>query len=154
VLPLPTPGLARRLATANTLSLPLIAALAVSLVVLGACSADPPPRNGVNDVKAACELRAKWTRPTTERCVACVAAAPIQGCDCEDYRDFAGFCQDQGNARRAEGTCTEALDDCVRACKTSDCPCIEACYGNAATCKTLSAARDGCVVDVCSQYCN
>jgi hypothetical protein len=123
------------------------------LLVAAACapSADPP-RNGVDDVKKACELRLAWKNPTAERCLSCLAAAPSPQCDCVAFKDFAGLCKAQDDARRAEPSCTGAMEDCARACK-DDCACVTACYSQPA-CKRVIDGRDGCVVDVCSAYCN
>jgi hypothetical protein len=125
-----------------------------ALVALTACSSkEDPPRNGVDDIVKACQLRAAWKNPTAEDCVNCVAAAPSPECACEDFKDFAGLCKVQDDARRAEASCTSAMEDCARACKT-DCACMEACYAQAPACKRIIDGRDGCVVDVCTPYCN
>lgn len=125
-----------------------------ALVVFTACSSnDDPPRNGVDDVLKACQIRVAWKNPTAEKCVNCVAAAPSPQCDCEAFKEFAGLCADQDNARRSEPSCSTAMEDCSRACK-DDCGCVESCYAASEACKRIVAGRDGCVVDVCSQYCN
>lgn len=130
----------------------IVGACAAAVLVV-ACGGDDE-NNGVNDVRAACELRAQWKNPTASHCVTCMAAAPLEGCDCEDFRDYGGLCSSQGNARSAEASCTMELDDCVRACEKTDCTCIEGCYAGADRCKSLSAARDGCVAEICAKYCN
>jgi hypothetical protein len=124
------------------------------MLVFTACaSSDDPPRNGVDDVRAACQIRVAWKNPNAEKCVSCVAAAPSPPCDCESFKEFAGLCKSQDDARRGEPSCNGAMEDCSRACK-DDCACVEACYAQAAACKRVIDGRDGCIVDVCSQYCN
>jgi hypothetical protein len=124
------------------------------LATLAACSStDSAPRNGVDDVLKACQIRVAWKNPSAEKCVNCVAATPSPECECQDFKEFAGLCHSQNDARLAEPSCTAAMEDCSRACK-NDCPCVEACYAQSARCKSLVASRDGCIVDVCTQYCN
>jgi hypothetical protein len=138
------------------LSVGLVAVVVSSALFAPAClSSDdaPPPRNGVNDVKRACEIRAGWTKPGNDKCVNCQVAAQSPSCDCEAFKDFASLCKDQDDARRAEPTCTVALDDCTKACNKTDCACIDGCYAQSERCKQLSAAKDGCIADVCTQYC-
>lgn len=113
---------------------------------------DDATNNGVNDVTAACQIRAAWTQANSEKCVQCQTTAPLQRCDCEALAEFSGACFAQGEARRAEPTCTRALDDCVRACK-GECGCVDGCYAEAAACKTRAAALDGCVADTCRRHC-
>jgi hypothetical protein len=124
-------------------------------VALGCSPKDepPPPRNGVNDVQKACEIRATWTKSTDAKCVNCLVAAPSPACECEAFKDFASLCLEQDTARRAEPSCTVALDDCTKACVPTDCNCVNGCYAQAETCKRLSAAKDGCIADVCTPYC-
>lgn len=130
------------------------AAAVSGLVVITACSSnDAAPRNGVDDVLKACQIRVGWTNPSAEACVNCIAAAPSPDCECEVFKDFAALCKDQDEARRAEPSCTAAMEDCARACK-NDCACVDSCYAASATCKDIIAGRDGCIVDVCTQYCN
>lgn len=125
--------------------------LSVSLV---ACKQDDPPHgNGVNDVRGACLLRASWTAPLAEKCAQCRSVASLEDCGCEALKDFGAKCVVQGRAKRAEPTCTPAIDDCVLACG-SDCGCADACYASAPACKGVAAAQDGCVADVCASYCN
>ncbi|MDB4936285.1 MAG: hypothetical protein JWP87_3257 [Labilithrix sp.] len=132
------------------LGVPLLA-----LALTPACSSndDPPPRNGVNDVKRACEIRASWTNKGNDRCINCQVAAQSPACDCEAFKDFASLCKGQDDARRAEPTCTAELDACTKACTQTDCACIDGCYAQSAKCKQVSAAKDGCIADVCTQYC-
>jgi hypothetical protein len=118
-----------------------------------ACSpSNDAPRNGVDDIVKACQLRAGWTNVKVEKCLSCLAAAPSPACDCEAFKEFAGLCKAQEDARRAETTCTSAMEDCSRACK-DDCNCVQACYAQAPACKRIIDGRDGCVVDVCTPYC-
>lgn len=134
----------------------VLAGLGLVCGLVPACSPatnDPPPDNGVNDVHKACELRATWTRTGGLQCTNCIAAAPLPDCQCEAFKGFAALCVAQGDARKADPQCTGALDDCVNACDRSNCDCIEACYATAPSCKQHDAARDGCVADVCAQYC-
>lgn len=131
----------------------LASAGALALLVATACSSSEPPRNGVDDVLRACQIRAAWRNPMAEKCVNCQAAAPSPPCDCELFKEFGGLCEQQEDARRAEPSCSGAMEDCARAC-TNDCACVEACYAQAAACKRIIDGRDGCIADVCSQYCN
>lgn len=136
-----------------------VLALAVfAFVLLGACSScakkdTPEERKGVNDVKKACEVRSAWSNRTAPQCISCISAAPSPPCDCEQFRDFGGLCATQGEARRLEKSCTAQVDTCTRACPDKDCACIDACYAQAPACKSASAARDGCVAEVCTRYC-
>ena len=133
---------------------PFLVLTILLFALVGACSpkADPP-RNGVDDIRKACEIRTTWLNPTNQKCVNCQAAAPSPACDCELFKEFGGLCKSQDDARRAEPTCTDAMDQCTKHCPMNDCACVENCYAQAPTCKNLIAARDGCVVDVCTQYC-
>lgn len=125
-----------------------------ALVLATACSSnDDPPRNGVNDVVKACQIRVGWKNATAEKCVNCLAAAPSPACECEEFKAFGGLCKSQDDARRAEPSCTGAMEDCSRACN-DDCGCIAACYASAPACRRLIDARDGCVADVCTPSCN
>jgi hypothetical protein len=131
------------------------AALGAACFVVVACGASDsgPTNNGVNDVLKACQVRAAWTTPDAEKCVSCVAVADLAECGCEATKPFGGACVKQGDAVRAEATCTNQMKDCVIACK-KDCACIDGCYANAPACKTVTAARDGCVAETCTPYCN
>ncbi len=133
------------------------ASATVALLLAGvvmACSSEPAaPHNGVNDVHAACQVRASWKHDTSEKCVNCYASAPLPACGCELFKDFGGLCADQGAARTAEPTCDPTLNGCVGACPKTDCACIDGCYAQADACRRVSAAVDGCVTDVCAQYC-
>ena len=136
----------------------LFVVLALGLMggLVPACSPtknDPPPDNGVNDVRKACEIRTTWTMRGVQRCSDCINAAPNVSCNCEEFKDFAALCLTQGDARRADPQCTADVDNCVNLCDKTNCDCIEGCYANAPSCKQHDAARDGCVADVCAQYC-
>ena len=125
---------------------------------VGGCSScnkkeDSTPQNGVNDVKKSCEIRAAWPNRTERKCIDCIAAAPSPPCNCEQFRDFGGLCAPQGEARRVEPTCTQAVDDCTHLCKDKDCACVDKCYAQAEACKRATAAREGCVTEVCTRYC-
>jgi hypothetical protein len=122
----------------------------VAGLAIAACDSE---NNGVDDVKRACEIRVTWKRLNTSDCVTCMSAAPSVPCDCPAYKDFAGKCETQGTARVNEPTCTVAIDDCVKKCNT-DCACVEGCFARDEACKRVTSARDGCVADVCAQYCN
>lgn len=139
-------------ARSSVLLVALLTSLGVSLL---ACDDDDDdgPNNGVDDVKAACEIRATWTAPTSNRCLSCMAVAPQAPCGCEAFEGFDGVCHAQGQAVRAEPSCTESITTCVRDC-ASDCACVDGCYAAAEACKKVNAALDGCVADACSAYCN
>jgi hypothetical protein len=134
--------------------------LALSICALvGACSScnkkeeAPPQQNGVNDVKKSCEVRATWQNRTERKCTDCIASAPSPPCNCEQFKEFAGMCAAQGEARRVEPTCTVPLDDCTHKCKDKDCACIDGCYAQADACKRATAAREGCVTEICGRFC-
>ena len=128
------------------------------VLFVGACSGcskkgEAAPQNGVNDVKKSCEMRLAFANRTERKCIDCIAAAPSPPCNCEQFRDFGGMCASQGEARRVEPTCTQAVDDCTHQCKDKDCACVDNCYAQADACKRATAARDGCVTEVCTRYC-
>lgn len=121
---------------------------------LSACqSENSDADNGVNDVRAACEIRAAWKNRNAEKCGLCPTAAIMPACGCASFEGFDGVCASQGAARRAEASCTETLEQCVNACG-ADCGCVDLCYAAAPACRQASAARDGCVAEKCSAYCN
>ena len=121
---------------------------------IGACaSAQDAPRNGVDDVRAACDLRVTWTNTGSDTCVNCIAAAPSPACECEAFKEFGGLCNSQNEARLAEPSCTSTVKACTFACPKDDCGCLEGCYATAEACKRVAAATDGCVSDVCAPYC-
>ena len=125
------------------------------VVVPTACSADPraPTRNGVNDVMKACQIRSSWQNPTKESCINCLVATREPHCDCEAFKSFSGLCESQEEARRAEPSCTQAIEECARTCRAGDCVCVERCFAGADRCKPIVAARDGCVAEACETAC-
>ncbi len=114
------------------------------------CNDEPKSGNGVNDVRASCEIRAKWNR-TPEKCGLCEAAVVAPRCECTELAEFSAACIEQADARTP--VCPETIDTCVASCNRNDCNCIDGCYAANAACKNASAARDGCVADACSSYC-
>jgi len=131
----------------------LLTSVVAITVAVTACTSEEP-NNGVNDVKAACEIRAAWKRAETEDCRNCMAAAPLVSCECETVKAYSGLCKDQGDVRIREPSCSDTVEQCVTTCPRTDCACVEACYSRAEACKKASAARDGCVADVCAKYCD
>lgn len=75
-----------------------------------------PVITGVNNVRAACELRSRWTRLDTGDCASCRAAVVLPACGCEGVSAFEALCAPQADARRAHPECTAALDACIVAC--------------------------------------
>jgi hypothetical protein len=128
--------------------------LVSGLVVVVACGADgPPPNNGVNDVKAACEIRAQWTKRSDNECVNCLSIARTPKCDCPAFQqEYAAKCADQGAAFGNERNC-DLVGECTSKCALTDCGCIDACYNDRAACRPKAAAVDGCTTDVCDKYC-
>ena len=122
---------------------------ALGLVGVG-CTDEPKNGNGVNDVRAACELRMKWNR-VNNQCSVCESAVVSPRCECVELAAFSAACIDQHNARTP--VCAESIDNCVNTCPRTDCNCIDNCYAADARCKSASAARDGCITDACAQYC-
>ena len=112
-----------------------------------------PVITGVNSVRAACELRSRWTRLDTGDCASCRAATVLPACGCEGFRAFEARCAPQADARRAHPECTAALDACTAACAPADCGCLDGCYEGASGCLQATAARDGCVTEVCAPHC-
>lgn len=136
-------------------NLVVAAALCLTGSAVVACAAkhEDEPRNGVNDVRQACLIRASWANTTRDKCINCRASATSPTCECEAFKEFAGQCYSQDQARLAEASCTGAIKDCAHNCPEKDCGCVEACYASAEACKRVAAATDGCVTDVCAQYC-
>ena len=128
--------------------------LALASVSLGAaCGGNSGPKvdNGVNDVRAACQIRTTWVHNEKNQCSICAASVVAPRCDCSALTAFSGACDDQANA--AHAACPGSVNDCVANCKQDDCNCIEGCYANDAACKQAAAARDGCQAEACTQYC-
>lgn len=126
-------------------------------LVNGACSSDDKGYatgdNGVNDVRAACQMRSAW-KSSLPDCASCETMTQLQRCECSAFEAFGAACYDQAEARRKEPTCTEDVDTCLKACVKTDCACIDGCYANKDACRRASAARDGCVAEVCDKYCH
>ncbi|MCS6898314.1 MAG: hypothetical protein RMJ98_05605 [Myxococcales bacterium] len=108
---------------------------------------------GVNDVRAACEVRARWTRRDSGDCAACRAAVVLPPCGCELFRDVEARCVTLADARRRQPQCTQALDACVSTCPPNDCGCLDHCFEGADDCRQATSARDGCITEVCTPYC-
>lgn len=110
--------------------------------------------NGVDDIRAACELRAtSWAHGQADECIKCMVGSKLEACDCEEFRDFAGKCRSQEVARLAEPSCTTDVKACAGACAKTDCGCLDGCYAAAEACKRVVAATDGCATQVCTPYC-
>jgi hypothetical protein len=124
--------------------------LALTVTSLVGCKDEPKSGNGVNDVRASCEIRAKWNR-TQDKCGLCEAAVVAPRCECVELAEFSAACIEQADARRP--VCPDAVDTCVAGCQRTDCNCIDACYANDAACKNASAARDGCIAAACESNC-
>jgi hypothetical protein len=124
------------------------------VLTLVRCSpSDPTLRRGVDDVKAACEIRAAWTTPTADACVACQSTAILERCACESLREFSGACFEEAERARREPSCAAEISPCVRACEPGDCACEDACYEGRDACRTAASVREGCVADVCAPFC-
>ena len=140
-------------------SLPLH--LASALALLSACLApacngqesDSAPL-GVNDVRKACEVRRTWKAPTGSKCITCQSTSVLADCGCEAFKDYAAKCVAPQDAVKAEASCTDQVQVCVKSCQVTDCDCIDACYVSAEACKRAAGGRDGCVAEVCAPYCN
>lgn len=134
----------------------LLIFLLSALVAVGCSSSeDEVPHtngNGVNDVKTACTIRNGWANASASKCLNCFALSKLPLCDCQDDNPEAARCSAQAEAKRTEADCTKEVSDCVSACG-SDCACVDACYSAHTACKSVSAALDGCVADVCAPSC-
>ena len=117
---------------------------------LAACDDEPKSGNGVNDIRASCEIRTMCNRNGND-CTVCEAAVVAPRCECSSLAAFSGACLEQANQRKS--ACSDAVDDCVNACQRTDCACIDGCYKTADYCKAASAARDGCITDTCDSHC-
>lgn len=130
----------------------LLAAGLVALVAVAACGKGyDTGGDGVNDVAKACNIRVAWNT-AKDQCTPCMAAAKTPRCECPEFKDYSAACHDQESARRAEPSCTDAIEACTVDCK-NDCNCVERCYANAPACRRAASARDGCIVEVCDKYC-
>jgi hypothetical protein len=121
--------------------------------VLAACSSGEPENagNGVNDVRAACQIRTDWARASTDECLLCLAQIQSPPCGCESEREFIGVCLSQHEAKIGEPSC-DGMAKCVDGCR-ADCACVDACYAGKEACRRVSAASDGCAAHVCDAYC-
>lgn len=128
--------------------------LSGSIAVVVACGNDEPaPNNGVNDVKAACEIRTQWSKRSSQECIDCLSISRAPKCDCPEFQqEFAAKCADQGAAFGNERNC-DLVGECTGKCALTDCACLDACYADRAACRPKAAAVDGCTTDVCDKYC-
>lgn len=124
--------------------------IATLIAVAGACNDEPKSGNGVNDVRQACEIRARFVR-ANNKCGLCEASVVAPRCECVELKDFSAACIEQADKRKS--VCNEAVDACVNNCKAEDCNCIDACYAADANCRSASGARDGCIAEACADYC-
>ena len=128
-------------------------ALLVASGVAACATEQGAPRNGVDDVRAACKARASWLNANRDTCINCMIGSRSPHCDCAEFKDFAGACRSQEEARLAEPSCTTAVKDCATHCAKADCGCLEGCCAPADACKRVTAAADGCVAEACAPYC-
>jgi hypothetical protein len=129
--------------------------LGMLLVVACGSSDDDSSKNsaqivGVNDVAQACAITSAWTKTAEKACTDCRSISRAPKCDCLTL-PYGGKCDEPQKAMNAEPSC-DGVDGCISSCAKTDCACIEACTEGKA-CRKLAAARDGCVADVCDQYC-
>jgi hypothetical protein len=124
--------------------------LVVFFVVFAGCNDEPKNGDGVNDVRQACEIRAKFVR-VNNKCGLCEASVVAPRCECVELKDFSAACIEQADKRK--GVCNDAIDTCVNTCKADDCNCIDNCYAADANCRSASGARDGCIAEACADYC-
>jgi hypothetical protein len=136
----------------------VVAAVAVVTMACSSLSAggDGGPQavnagNGVDDVKAACTIRASWTHSAESGCRDCILYSPVAPCSCSSDPNL-GKCETQSQAQQHEADCTTALAVCVTDCITN-CSCIDACYAGHDACRTVAAALDGCLVAACDSVC-
>ena len=124
------------------------------LVVVAACKEDEPePRNGVNSVRLACDIRTAWARSDDQECIDCLSISRAPKCGCPEFsQEYAGACGDQGTAFGNERNC-DLVGECTGKCPKTDCACLDACYNDRPACRPRAAALDGCTTDVCDKYC-
>jgi hypothetical protein len=130
--------------------------IAFASFVLGACGGDDTVfvTNGSNDVRRACEVRARWTNTKSVLCLECLATAPIPSCECTTVaKTFTGKCAQQLTLKKASPNCDDALTRCVGTCGQTDCGCLDLCYSSRAECRARASALDGCVAEVCDEAC-
>jgi hypothetical protein len=130
--------------------------LALALFLSQACSSSSAPpaastTNGVDDVAAACQIRASWTKGSDATCNTCIGVAIAPKCSCET-ESYAGECNGQQAAFDREPTCS-GVSGCIGGCGRTDCGCIVGCYAGKPACKTLGDALDGCVAAACGGIC-
>ncbi|MBX3231923.1 MAG: hypothetical protein KIT84_12155 [Labilithrix sp.] len=130
--------------------------LSVALVVAAGCGSDdddkPKVGNGVNNLRAACDIRQGWNR-SAENCSICEAAVVSPRCECEALKAFSAACSNQDAAMKT--SCDEGIRNCALGCIQDDCACLDGCYANAPpACRQAADARDGCVAEACTQFCN
>jgi hypothetical protein len=135
-------------------SLGSLVAIVIACSGASGCSsdADESPKSvgdGVNDVKAACDIRATWTNRASDKCKGCLYTVTSAPCSC-DAR--AGMCDPQSRKKVFESSCTSSIADCVSACAL-DCACVDACYAQSAACRTVASALDGCMAAACDDDC-
>ena len=131
----------------------LLAALTMAACSSGASPGAPPPGgNGVDDVRQACDLRARWTRATVRDCSNCVFVSPAEACTCDPTPER-GRCFSQQAAFAREPDCTLDVAGCAQMCAPTDCACIDACYAPHPPCRKAKSAVDGCVAQVCAPLC-
>ena len=129
----------------------LAAAPACGSSTSGTGSSSSAATDGVNDVLKACQIRETWTATSSTPCNNCIGLSTTPRCACTD-QEYAGKCSDQTGAKTKEPTC-EGTDTCVAKCGKGDCACADGCYAGKAICRTLASAADGCVAEICDQYC-
>lgn len=105
------------------------------------------------ELRQSCEARQAWMTSDAGTCAKCKSAAVLPECGCEDLKAFSGACASEAQAKASEKSCTQAIDDCVKAC-AGDCECAEGCYANAPDCRAAATEVDACVTDVCAPYCD
>jgi hypothetical protein len=115
-------------------------------------AADDPLRDGVNDVRLACQARRAWSPSPSETCFDCLGYAKVPSCACPRAQDFGGACEIEGTAQASNPDCVRAVADCVGACE-NDCDCVDRCYIGHDSCRKDTAALEGCVTRVCEVHC-
>jgi len=107
--------------------------------------------DGVNDVNKACVIRNGWTQSNSSACARCIGLSTSGRCPCASM-DYEGACHAQETAIANEDGCVNA-HSCETSCKQGDCACVDACYTGKDACRPKAAALDGCLAEVCDQYC-
>ena len=127
----------------------LLAGTVAIVVACGGSAATSTPDNGVDDVLAACQIRAGWTHLSSNECQTCVGSVGLPPCSCDPNR---GRCEMQEQAKEQQPDCVPSIGPCVLNCGV-DCSCVDACYAGHSACYKLASAFDGCMTDVCSATC-